>query len=106
MQLCHIVIRGWNHLDTTQGLTVLCRNGSNLLSQCDTTAFGTTLQLAYENGNTITTSTGRDIALTLTGSLATSTSFSLTNAGTAKAFIINDTNASSGQTSFEVQSGG
>ncbi|KKT71432.1 MAG: hypothetical protein UW68_C0067G0002 [Candidatus Collierbacteria bacterium GW2011_GWB1_44_6] len=49
----------------------------------DETGGGTsTLQTAYDNGNTILTTTGRDIAFTLAGGLLTPTSFTLTNLST------------------------
>ena len=63
------------------------------------------LQGAYDIGYNILTTSAKDIAFTLAGSLGTSTSFTLENAGTAKAFVINDTNATTGQTAFEIQSG-
>ncbi|HEY6073476.1 MAG TPA: discoidin domain-containing protein, partial [Anaerolineales bacterium] len=52
----------------TTGTTALCRNASNQLATCNSGVSAATLQSAYDNGNTIST-TGpgaRDIAFTLT----------------------------------------
>ncbi|MGE5041732.1 MAG: beta strand repeat-containing protein [Candidatus Levyibacteriota bacterium] len=90
------------------GTSILCRNGSNQISSCSSSAFNETLQQAYDAGNTITTTTGRNIAFTLynqASDAGVATSFSLTNAGTAKSFIINDTNAAT-NTALSIQSGG
>ncbi len=88
----------------TTGTTPLCRNASNQISDCS--ASSGTLQSAYDNGNTILTTTGRNIDFTLGSGLATQTSFTLTNAGTAPAFIINDTVSGSTGSALLVQSGG
>ena len=77
---------------------------SNEISDCS--ASSGTLQSAYDNGNTILTTTGRNIDFTLGSSLATSTSFSVTNAGTAPALILNDTVSGSTGSALLVQSGG
>ena len=53
-----------------------------------------------------TTTTARDIAFTLAGSLGTPTSFTITNAGTATGFVINDTAAGTTGTPLQIQSGG
>ncbi len=81
----------------------LCINGSNQVVKCATGSTTATLQSAYDNGNTIATTTGKNIAFTL--SSGTSTSFALTNAGAATSFIINDTNAAT-NTAVDVQSAG
>ena len=81
----------------------LCINGSDEVVVCSAASSG--LQTAYNAGNTITTTSGRNIAFTLGGSYATPTSFTLTNQGSAPAFIINDTNASS-DTSLALQYNG
>ena len=82
-------------------------DGSNNLTLCTGAAFG--LQATYNTGNTITTTTGRNIEFTLyneVSDLGTPTQFLLTNAGTASAaFVINDTNASV-QDVLSVQSSG
>ena len=70
------------------------------MAQCDPTAFGVSLQRAYDAGNTILTDAAGNIDFTLASGLTTS--FSLTNAGTGPASIINDTNAST-NTSLEIQ---
>ena len=64
-----------------------------------------TLQGAYNGGNTITTTTGSNIAFNDESGLGTATSFTLNNAGTGAAFIINDTNAAT-NTSLEIQQTG
>jgi len=88
----------------TTGATVLCRNGTNQLADCDPASFGVTLQRAYDTGNTIDTTSGRDIAVTLSSGL--NTSFNLTNAGSSNALVINDTNSGTGGTALAIQSGG
>ena len=91
-----------NGLDTSNGST-LCTDASNHVVLCS--AASSSLQGAYNGGNTITTSTGRNIAFTLGSGLATQTSFTLTNAGTGEAFVLNDTNGAT-NTSLDIQSGG
>ena len=94
-------------LASPDGNTALCRNGSDLLSACAPNSNGVTLQLAYDAGNTILTSSGRDISFTLydeNTDSGTPTSFTLMNAGTAPAFIVNDVNANSNGIAFEIQS--
>src|SRR4029078_7964274 len=96
-------------LAAPDGDTTLCRNINNQLSACAANANGVTLQLAYDAGNTITTTTGRNIDFTLydeTSNSGTATSFSLTNAGSAPAFIVNDTKTGTTGTALEIQSGG
>ncbi len=83
--------------------SALCLNGTTVVS-CSTGSSTATLQSSYDNGNTITTTTARNIAFTLADT-ATDASFSLTNAGTATAMILNDTNAGS-NTTLDIQSGG
>jgi hypothetical protein len=86
--------------------TTLCRdNVTHEITECPANAADVTLQLAYNEGNTVVTTTGRNIDFTLAGGLATQTSQTLTNAGTGVAFIINDTNAAA-NTSLAIQSGG
>src|SRR6185503_11861659 len=78
-------------LATASG-NALCLDGSSNLTLCNGAPFG--LQAAYNTGNTITTTTGRNIAFTLydeSGDSGTATSFTLTNQGTSNAFVINDT---------------
>ena len=89
-----------NGLQTQNGNT-LCLDGSNNLAFCNGAPFG--LQAAYNTGNTITTTPGRNLAFTL-GQDQT-TSLTLTNLGTASAFIINDNNANI-NTSLDIQSSG
>lgn len=57
---------------------------------------GATLQTAYAAGNTITTTTGSDIAFVLPAGLGTRTKFSLTNSDTTAGsdFYLNSANAS------------
>ncbi|MGE5042205.1 MAG: beta strand repeat-containing protein, partial [Candidatus Levyibacteriota bacterium] len=86
--------------------TTLCRDDTtHEITQCPANAANITLQLAYDKGNTILTTDGRDIAFTLASGLTTPTSFTLTNAGTASAFVLNDTNGAT-NTAIEIQSGG
>ncbi len=70
--------------------TALCRDGSNNVVTC-TGGGGITLQNAYDNGNTITTTTGRNISITL-ADVATDTTFNIYQAGTdgAAAFRVDD----------------
>ncbi|MGH9857816.1 MAG: beta strand repeat-containing protein, partial [Acidobacteriota bacterium] len=77
---------------------------TNQITECPANANNTTLQLAYDTGNTIDTTDARDIAFTLTDT-TTDSSLTLTNEGTANAFVINDTNAGT-NTSLAIQSGG
>ncbi|MGI8419437.1 MAG: MerR family transcriptional regulator, partial [Candidatus Levyibacteriota bacterium] len=93
------------NLSPTVGATVVCRNSSDQLSVCSSNALNVTLQQAYNSGNTITTTDGRNIDFTLGSGLTTQTSFSITNAGTGSAFILNDTNAAT-NTSLAIQSNG
>ncbi len=91
---------------TTNSATTLCRdNTTNEIVQCPANALNVTLQQAYNAGNSITTNDGSNIAFTLAGGLTTPTSFTLTNAGTGNAFIINDTNAAT-NTALAIQSNG
>ncbi|HVZ11493.1 MAG TPA: MerR family transcriptional regulator, partial [Patescibacteria group bacterium] len=90
-------------------VNTLCRDTvTHEITQCPANASNTTLQLAYDAGNTITTTTGRNIDFRLydeTSNNGIATSFSVTNAGTGSALIINDTNAGIG-TALSVQSNG
>ena len=88
-----------NGLTTATGST-LCTNGSNEVVQCSASSI--TLQSAYNGGNTINTTSGNNIAFTLSSGLATPTSFTLTNSGTAPAFIVN-TPATGTQNAISVQ---
>jgi excisionase family DNA binding protein len=90
--------------DGTNGY-VLQTDGSGNTSWVAQSGGASSLQDAYDGGNTIATTTGRNLAFTLSSGLATSTSLTLTNAGTASAFVLNDTNGAT-NTSIEVQSGG
>ena len=91
-----------NGLHTATGST-LCTDGSNHVVSCS--AASITLQSAYTGGNTITTTTGKNIDVTLASGLGTSTSFDITNGGTATALVLNDTNGAT-NTSLDIQSGG
>jgi len=64
---------------------------TNEIVQCPANASNTTLQLAYNAGNTITTTTGRNIAFTLYDESGDSglDLIHLTNAGTGNAFVLN-----------------
>ncbi len=95
-----------NLASASTSATTLCRDDTtNEITACPANAENVTLQQAYEAGNTITTTDGRDIDFTLASGLTTSTSFNLTNAGAAPAFVINDTNAGNNN-ALVVQSGG
>ncbi len=63
------------------------------------------LQAAYDGGNTITTTSGRDIEITL-ADVATDTSFEITQAGTALAFRVNDDGTFSDTTPFVIDDSG
>ena len=63
-----------------------------------------TLQSAYNAGNTITTTDGRNIAFTFADT-ATDQSLTLTQQGTAPALIFDDTNGAT-NTALEIKSGG
>ncbi|HWY78770.1 MAG TPA: hypothetical protein VNW29_00260, partial [Candidatus Sulfotelmatobacter sp.] len=80
------------NLSATVGNTVLCRNTTNQFSICSSNALNVTLQQAYDSGNTITTTDARNISFTLANT-TTPSNFSITNQGTATAFVINNTNA-------------
>ena len=84
-----VVNTGASNFLTLNGLTsnsgtALCINGSNEVITCN--AASQSLQTAYNNGNTITTATGKNIAFTLASGLASPTSFTLQNNGTNDAF--------------------
>ncbi len=90
------------------GSTSVCRNGSNQLSTCSGSGGSdpsVTLQNAYANGNTIATSDGRDIEITLTDT-TTDTTFEITQAGTAAAFRVNDDGTFTDSTPFVVDASG
>ena len=101
----------------SSGLTMLqgCSNGQVLkwnettdVWECsaDSTGGTTTLQSAYDatSGNTITTTMGRNIGVTLADVVA-GTSFSITQAGSATGLILNDTFGGT-NTLLDVRSGG
>jgi len=67
-------------LSVTQGSTIVCRNANDELAICAANAAGVSLQQAYDAGNSITTTTARNIAFGLADGLANPTSFTLTNA--------------------------
>src|SRR6185437_8704598 len=52
-------------LGANTGAVGICRNSSNQISTCGPNPDLVTLQQAYDSGNTITTTTGRDISFTL-----------------------------------------
>lgn len=81
---------------TTDSSTVVCRNSSGILAGCSGTSGTLTLQGAYDGGNTITTTSASDIALTLAAGLGTATKFSLTNNHISNTtdFYLNNANAS------------
>lgn len=91
--------------DGTSGYVLQTDGSGNTSWVAQSGGGASTLQAAYDGGNTITTTTGRNIGYTLASGLASSTSFTLTNAGTANAFILNDTNVAS-NISLDIQSGG
>ena len=64
--------------------TGLYQYGTGQVTQCATNAIS--LQSAYNGGNTITTTSGNNIAFTLASGLGTPTSLTLTNNSTADAF--------------------
>src|SRR6185369_10486376 len=95
-----------NSTVTLTGLTTatgnaLCISGANVVGTC---TGGGGLQTAYGLGNTIDTTTARNIVFTLSD-VANPTSFILNNNATASAFIINDTNAATNN-SLVLQSNG
>lgn len=87
------------------GSTGVCRNGSNQLSTCGTNPDGVTLQAAYDSGNTITTTTARDIEITL-ADVATDTTFEITQAGTTDILRINDDGTFTDTTPFVIDQSG
>ncbi len=95
-----------NGLATETG-NALCVDASNNVAECNGAPFG--LQAAYNTGNTITTTNGRNIAFNLydqSTDSGTATSFDLTNEGSAPAFIINGANATPTQTALEIENNG
>ncbi len=84
------------------GTAPLCLNGTNV-ETCTTGSSTATLQSAYNNGNTITTTDARNISITLADT-ATDQSLTLTQQGTATALILNDTNAGTNN-AIDIQSG-
>ncbi len=93
------------NLNTAAG-TVLCFNGSNQIVTCKIGTSSEDLQTGYTGGGTIATSAGNNIGVTLASGLVSSTSFSLTDAGTATAFVINDTNTGATNTAIDLKSSG
>lgn len=77
---------------TGSGLCV----SAGVVYTCSSGSSAGTLQSDYDNGNTIATSTGKDIAFTLSSGLASPTQFSLTQNHTSgtNAFYLNNANAS------------
>jgi len=66
-----------NGVQTVNG-NAICLDGDNHVVRCNGAPFG--LQAAYNTGNSITTTEGRNIDFTLEGGLTDQTSFNLTNA--------------------------
>jgi len=100
---------------SSSGLTLLkgCADGEILkwdnttdIWACATDEGGgsSTLQTAYDGGNTITTTDARNLAFTFADT-ATDQSFILTQQGAATTLVINDTNAGT-NTALDIQSGG
>src|SRR5439155_24934490 len=82
-------------LGANTGAVGICRNSSNQISSCGPNPDSVSLQQAYDTGNTIATTNGHNIDFTLydeSSNSGTATSFTLTNAGTGRAFVINDAN--------------
>lgn len=69
-------------------------------------AADTSLQIAYANGNTINTTTGGNIAFTLSAGLVSPTSFTVNNNGSADAFILNSTATSTNGLLIDHTTGG
>ena len=86
------------------GTTALCLNGTNV-ETCSAGSSTATLQSAYNNGNTIVGTTGRNIQITL-ADLATDQTFELTQAGTADAFRVNDDGTFTDSTPFVIDASG
>ncbi|MFS8130755.1 MAG: hypothetical protein ACMG57_02130 [Candidatus Dojkabacteria bacterium] len=74
--------------------------GGTLSLSCATCLTSTTLQTAYNGGNTIATATASNIAFTLSSGLGTPTSLTLTNNGTADAFTL--TNTTTATNAFQI----
>jgi len=72
-----------NGVQTVNG-NAICLDGDNHVVRCNGAPFG--LQAAYNTGNSITTTEGRNIDFTLEGGLTDQTSFNLTNAGNRLCF--------------------
>ena len=103
LQIVHISSNPNFGLATEPSNNALCVDSSNNVAECNGAPFG--LQAAYNTGNSITTTTGRNIAFTLydeSSDSGTATSFTLTNSGTAPAFIVN-TPATGTQNAISVQ---
>jgi trimeric autotransporter adhesin len=64
------------------------------------------LQIAYGNGNTITTTTGTNIAFTLAAGLVSPTSFTLNNNGSADAFVLTNTSTATNGLLIDHTTGG
>ena len=87
--------------DAAAGTYDLCSSIGN----CLTGGGAATLQSAYNAGNTITTTTARDIEITL-ADVATDTTFEITQAGAADAFRVNDDGTFTDTTPFVIDQSG
>ena len=79
------------NLSSTAGSSI-CVDASDNLIKCGAGSGSSTLQSAYDLGNTITTSDNRDISFILADT-TTDSKFLITNQATASAIVINDINA-------------
>jgi hypothetical protein len=82
----------------------VCSN-SGALSTCNSNPSGVTLQQAYNAGNAITTTDGRNISITLADT-TTDQVFEVTQAGSALAFRVNDDGTFSDSTPFVIDASG
>ncbi|MBI4157447.1 hypothetical protein HY502_01190 [Candidatus Woesebacteria bacterium] len=87
--------------DAAAGTYDLCSSSGN----CLTGGGAATLQTAYAAGNTITTTTARDIEITL-ADVATDTTFEITQVGAADAFRVNDDGTFTDTTAFTIDQAG
>jgi hypothetical protein len=85
--------------------TSLCIDGTNNVVTCSTGSSAATLQSAYNNGNTIATTDGRNISITLQD-LTTDQTVEITQAGTADAFRVNDDGTFTDSTPFVIDASG
>ena len=96
---------GTNSTRLARGSNTQCLTSSAttiVWGSCSATA---TLQTAYNNGNTITTTDARNISITLADT-ATDQTFEITQAGTANAFRVNDDGTFSDTTPFVIDASG